>query len=105
MPTNWMKRAIAEAIGTFALIFIGVLSISGSRIVGAPDGLVNLASIGLAHGLTIAVMVAALGAISGGHVRLRGDGPHEVDHRRAVLGGAAPGRITGGLPSRGIVWI
>ncbi len=67
MPRNWIKLALAEAIGTFALIFVGVLSISGARIAGAPDGLVSLASIGLAHGLTIAVMVAALGAISGGH--------------------------------------
>jgi aquaporin TIP len=67
MPKSWMKLAVAEAIGTFALIFIGVLSISGAKIAGAPDTLTNLASIGLAHGLTIAVMVAALGAISGGH--------------------------------------
>jgi MIP family channel proteins len=44
-----------------------VLAISAAGVVGAPAGLVNLASIGLAHGLTIAVMIAALGAISGGH--------------------------------------
>ena len=35
--------------------------------VGAPSFAANLASIGLAHGLTIAVMIAALGAICGGH--------------------------------------
>jgi len=64
---NWLKQSVAEAIGTFALIFVGVLSISAAGIVGAPGGLATLASIGLAHGLTIAVMVAALGAISGGH--------------------------------------
>ena len=46
VPTNWMKLALAEAIGTFALVFIGVLSISGARIAGAPDGLASLASIG-----------------------------------------------------------
>jgi len=62
-----MKQAVAEAIGTFALIFIGVLAISAAGVVGAPSGIVTLASIGLAHGLTIAVMVAALGAVSGGH--------------------------------------
>jgi len=61
------KALIAEAIGTFALSFIGVLAISATGVVGAPAGLANLASIGLAHGLTIGVMVAALGAISGGH--------------------------------------
>jgi len=67
MAINWAKCWLAEAIGTFALIFVGVLSISGAAIGGAPGGIANLASIGLAHGLTIAVMVAALGAISGGH--------------------------------------
>ena len=61
------KALIAEAIGTFALSFIGVLAITAAGVVGAPAGLTNLASIGLAHGLTIGVMVAALGAISGGH--------------------------------------
>jgi len=62
-----IKPLVAEFIGTFALIFIGVLSIAGVHIAGAPETMANLASIGLAHGLTIAVMVAALGAISGGH--------------------------------------
>lgn len=61
------KALIAEAIGTFALSFIGVLAITAAGVVGAPSGLANLASIGLAHGLTIGVMIAALGAISGGH--------------------------------------
>lgn len=57
----------AEAIGTFALIFIGVLSIAAVSYVRAPAGFANLTSIGLAHGLTIMVMVASLGAVSGGH--------------------------------------
>jgi MIP family channel proteins len=61
------RPLIAEFIGTFALIFIGVLSISAVNITQAPNGLASLASIGMAHGLTIAVMVASLGAISGGH--------------------------------------
>ncbi len=67
VPANWLKVSVAEAIGTFALIFVGVLAISGAQIAGAPAGTANLASIGLAHGLAIAVMVAALGAVSGGH--------------------------------------
>jgi MIP family channel proteins len=48
----------AEFIGTFALIFVGVCSICLNA------GLVGVA---LAHGLTIAVMVSAMGHISGGH--------------------------------------
>jgi MIP family channel proteins len=67
MPNNLGKALVAEFIGTFALIFLGVLAISSVGIVGAPAGLANLASIGLAHGLAIGLMVAALGGISGGH--------------------------------------
>lgn len=56
---DWVRRAVAEFVGTFALIFIGVGSIifSGGQLVG----------IALAHGLVIAVMVSAVGHISGGH--------------------------------------
>jgi MIP family channel proteins len=61
------KKLVAEAIGTFALCFVGILAIGGAQLGGAPAGIANLASIGLAHGLTIAVMIAALGAISGAH--------------------------------------
>jgi aquaporin TIP len=67
MQTNIYKAAVAEAIGTFALIFIGVLAITAATAVRAPAGLSNLTSIALAHGLTIFAMVAALGAVSGGH--------------------------------------
>ena len=55
---NLSQKLLAEFIGTFALIFVGVSSIcAGAGTVG----------IALAHGLTIAVMVSALGHISGGH--------------------------------------
>jgi MIP family channel proteins len=67
MRNDWARPAVAEAVGTFALIFSGVLAISAVKVVDAPAGVANLASIGLAHGLTITVMVAALGAVSGGH--------------------------------------
>jgi aquaporin TIP len=66
MPNNWYKIALAELIGTFALCFIGILAISGGGAVGAA-GAASLTSVALAHGLTIFVMVAAVGAISGGH--------------------------------------
>ncbi len=59
------KIFLAEAIGTFTLVFVGVLSITAGPPTGAAA--VSLASIAFAHGLAIAVMVAALGAISGGH--------------------------------------
>ena len=53
-----LKPCVAEAIGTFALCFIG----AGSICVNA--GLVGIA---LAHGSILAVMISALGHISGGH--------------------------------------
>ncbi|MBI1729128.1 MIP family channel protein [Candidatus Acetothermia bacterium] len=58
------KALVAEFIGTFALIFVGVGSIAVNQITHGSLGLVGIA---LAHGLTIAVMASATGAISGGH--------------------------------------
>ena len=60
-----LKSLIAESIGTFALIFVGVGAIAADHISGGASGLVGIA---LAHGLTIAVMVSATAAISGGHL-------------------------------------
>ena len=57
-----MKAYLAEAIGTFALTFIGVGAISNQPYGG------DLLMVALAHGLTIAVMVSATMSISGGHL-------------------------------------
>ncbi len=64
------KALIAEFIGTFALIFVGVGSIATNYINrgGITGTAVELTSIALAHGLTIAVMVSATASISGGHL-------------------------------------
>ncbi len=59
------KALIAEFIGTFALIFIGVGAIGINSMPGSEIGLLGIA---LAHGLTIAVMASATAAISGGHL-------------------------------------
>ena len=59
------KACIAEFIGTFTLIFIGVGAIAADHITGGKLGLTGIA---LAHGLAIAVMASATGAISGGHL-------------------------------------
>jgi MIP family channel proteins len=57
-----MKSYIAEAIGTFALIFIGVGAILNQPFGG------DLLMVALAHGLTIAVLASATAGISGGHL-------------------------------------
>lgn len=59
------KALVAEFIGTFALVFVGVGAIAADYMTGGKSGLVGIA---LAHGLTIAVMVGATAAISGGHL-------------------------------------
>src|SRR6266699_3634263 len=65
MNSSLAKQCVAEFIGTFALIFIGVGVIANHANLNSNAGLLAVA---LAHGLTIAVMVTATGAISGGHL-------------------------------------
>jgi aquaporin Z len=60
MPTAVLQRSFAEFVGTFTLIFAGAGSIIATR--GQDQ-----TAIALAHGLAIAVMVSAVGHISGGH--------------------------------------
>ena len=64
MNQSLLKPSVAEFIGTFALIFVGICAIHNST----PAAGVGLLGIALAHGLTIAVMVSATGGISGGHL-------------------------------------
>src|SRR5271165_685148 len=64
MNQSLLKKCVAEFIGTFALIFIGVGAINNNS-AAAGEGLLGIA---LAHGLAIGVMVSATGGISGGHL-------------------------------------
>jgi MIP family channel proteins len=63
MPSLF-RRSIAEALGTFALIFIGVASVVEKSASGA-NGLLGVA---LAHAVVLSVMITATMAISGGHI-------------------------------------
>ena len=58
------KPAVAEFIGTFALCFIGAGAICTNA---WTHGAVGLLGIAIAHGTVLAVMISALGHISGGH--------------------------------------
>jgi MIP family channel proteins len=74
-----VRRGVAELIGAFTLTFAGAGSIltlgfltadatsSGGSLPPALVGMWGLVGVALAHGLAIAVMVSALGHISGGH--------------------------------------
>lgn len=59
------KALVAEFVGTFTLIFIGVGAIAANHIT---NGALGLTGIALAHGLAIACMVSAVAATSGGHL-------------------------------------
>ncbi|HEV3071140.1 MAG TPA: MIP family channel protein [Solirubrobacteraceae bacterium] len=63
MPTETLRPAVAEFIGTFTLIFIGAGSIIAAHGIADP----SLIGIALAHGLAIGVMVAAYARVSGAH--------------------------------------
>jgi aquaporin Z len=54
---------VAEFIGTFTLLFIGVGSIVAANTIHDP----SLIGVAIAHGLAIGVMVSAVGHISGAH--------------------------------------
>ena len=56
---------VAEAVGTFLFFFVGM----GAVILGTHTGDTSggLIGVAFAHGLALAVMVSALGAVSGGH--------------------------------------
>ena len=54
------QKGAAELIGTFLLTFIG-----GAAIINGQAGLIGVA---LAHGLTVALVISALGHISGAHI-------------------------------------
>jgi aquaporin Z len=58
-----LRRAVAEFIGTFALIFVG----AGAVLSAGPLADPSLVGIAIANGVVIAVMVSAVGHISGGH--------------------------------------
>lgn len=60
------KRAMAEFIGTFWLVFGGC----GSAVLAAafPDLGIGFAGVALAFGLTVLTMVYAIGHVSGGHL-------------------------------------
>ena len=63
---NTSQKLTAEFLGAFALVFFGEGAVCALQFLhGAPES--SLFPIALAHGLAIAIMVSALGHISGGH--------------------------------------
>lgn len=63
MARNAWNPVIAEGIGTFLFFFVGM----GAASFGAFGAQPELITIALAHGLVLAVLVSAFGAVSGAH--------------------------------------
>lgn len=64
MNQGW-SSGWAEFLGTFTLCLIGEGAICVHQLTGDPGS--GLLAIAIAHGLALAVMISALGAVSGGH--------------------------------------
>lgn len=60
-----LKKALAELIGTFALVFFGIGSIHLDQL---SDGFLSNTGISIVFGGTVALMVYLLGHISGAHI-------------------------------------
>ena len=65
MSSQDRKGMLAEAIGTFALTFVGAAAVCTDYYSGGEVGLLGIA---LAHGLVLAIMINATGHVSGGHI-------------------------------------
>ena len=97
---------VAEAVGTFLFFFVGM----GAVVLGthSGDGGGGLVGVALAHGLALAVLVSALGAISGGHfnpavtVAVRLAGRIEWSHAVMYIVAQLVGAVGAGLALR---WI
>lgn len=63
LEQNWLRRATAELVGTFALVTAGC----GAIMVNAQTGALTHLGVALAFGLIVTVMIAAIGHLSGGH--------------------------------------
>lgn len=63
--SSLLRRSIAEALGTFALVFIGVGAVASKFF---PDANFGVQGIAIAHAIVLSVMVTATMPISGGHL-------------------------------------
>jgi MIP family channel proteins len=63
--SSLLRRSLAEAVGTFALVFIGCGSVASRYFNEANYGILGIA---VAHAIVYSVMITATMSISGGHL-------------------------------------
>jgi len=78
------KAVLAEFVGVFCFVFLGAGSIC--TLVVDTGGGINIVAVALAHGLALAVVIAALGRFSGGYMN------PAVTFAMALTGRFGPGR-------------
>ena len=61
------KQLMAEALGTFLLVFLGPMSVTTVRLIG-DKGSAGVISIALAHGLALWAVVVTTSNVSGAHI-------------------------------------
>jgi len=66
MRSAW-NGVIAEMVGTFLFFFVGIGAAGALASMVSADGAASLLVVALAHGIVLAVLVSALGAVSGAH--------------------------------------
>jgi MIP family channel proteins len=97
---------VAEGVGTFLFFFVGMGAVVATTQAG--DGGPGLVGVALAHGLALAVLVSALGPISGGHfnpavtVAVRLTGRIEWSHAALYIVAQLVGAVAAGLALRAI---
>ena len=64
MNSTLLQRALAEVLGTFALVVCGC----GAIVVNAQTGVLGHVGVALTFGLVVTVLVAATGHVSGAHL-------------------------------------
>ena len=64
---NLTQKLTAEFLGTFALIFFGAGAVCVDFHLRNSGSTLGLLGIALAHGMALAAMISAFGAVSGGH--------------------------------------
>lgn len=87
-----LKPCVAEIIGTFALCFIGAGAICVAQLMEGKVTNAGLVGIALAHGCVLAVMISAMGHISGGHF-----------NPAVTVGAFVGGKIRGGMAGAYVV--
>ena len=68
-PSNMVRAAVAELIGTAVLVFAGTaVAVDTGLSHPASLGVIDLLGVSLAFGLALVALVAALGHVSGAHL-------------------------------------